>query len=73
MDLQYAWKMPRRSFDELRACRLAVQQAFEALPADMQDSVEVSTGATQCTDSIFSDCFRRRELWRVASPPSEAP
>ena len=41
VDLQYAWKLPRRSWDQLTSCRVAVEKAFEALSADMQESVEV--------------------------------
>ena len=45
VDLQFAWKMPRSTFDELRACRRAVQHAYDNLSADMQESVEVGRGA----------------------------
>ena len=43
VDLQYSWKLPRKSWDQLVTCRAAVEKAFEALPADMQDSVEVTS------------------------------
>jgi hypothetical protein len=42
VDLQYAWKLPRQSWEELTTCRAAVEQAFEALPQDMKESVEVA-------------------------------
>ena len=45
VDLQYAWKLPRRSWEQLTACRAAVEKAFEVLPADMQESVEVTSRA----------------------------
>ena len=43
VDLQYAWKLPRQSWEELITCRAAVEKAFEALSADMQESVEVTS------------------------------
>ena len=42
VDLQYAWKLPRQSWEELTTCRAAVEKAFEALPADMKESVQVT-------------------------------
>ena len=49
VDLQFAWKLPRRSWDHLTTCRAAVEKAFDALPADMKESVEVT--ARCCADS----------------------
>ena len=50
VDLQYAWKLPRRSWDQLTTCRAAVEQAFAALPADMKESVEVTLRI--CADAL---------------------
>ena len=49
VDLQFAWKLPRQSSDHLTTFRAAVEKAFDALPADMKESVEVT--ARCCADS----------------------
>ena len=49
VDLQFAWKLPRQSSDHLTTFRAAVEKAFDALPADMKESVEGP--ARCCADS----------------------
>ena len=57
VDLQYAWKLPRRSWDQLTTCRAAVEQAFAALPADMKESVEVTPRICADARNAISCCI----------------